>query len=125
LSLVASDKLRQNNSFTRLKAAAPVDPEGGSDTIYSVRKNDSEPFPEGPDPSARTLRVVVSATQFDWLAKQCGFLAIPKEQLVVDAMEEWMCRNREASIPADPSGMVRRALDEFMNRHRDEFLSME
>lgn len=90
-----------------------------------MRKNDSEPVPEQPDQSGHTVRVVVSATQFDWLAKQCEFLGIPKEQLVVDAMEEWFCRNREAVIPADLSWTVQRALDEFMNRHREEFLPVE
>jgi hypothetical protein len=90
-----------------------------------VGKNDSEPLPERPDQSGRTLRVVVSATQYDWLAKQCEFMGIPKEQLVVDAMEEWLCRNREVIIPADLSRSVQKALDEFMDRHRDEFLPAE
>jgi hypothetical protein len=87
-----------------------------------VRKNDSESVPEQPDQSGRTLRVVVSATQYDWLGKQCAFMGIPKEQLVVDAMEEWLCRNREVVIPVDLSRTVQRALNEFMDRHRDEFL---
>ena len=87
--------------------------------------NDSAPFPEQPDQSGRTLRVVVSAIQFDWLARQCEFMGIPKEQLVVDAMEEWISRNREAVIAADLSGTVQTALDEFINRHRDEFLPAE
>jgi hypothetical protein len=90
-----------------------------------VGKNDSEPLPERPDQSGRTLRVVVSATQYDWLAKQCEFMGIPKEQLVVDAMEEWLCRNREVIFPADLSRSVQKALDEFMDRHRDEFLPAE
>ena len=87
--------------------------------------NESAPFPEQPDQSGHTLRVVVSAIQFDWLAKQCEFMRIPKEQLVVDAMEEWISRNREAVIAADLSGTVQTALDEFINRHRDEFLPAE
>ena len=68
---------------------------------------------------------MVSAIQFDWLARQCEFMGIPKEQLVVDAMEEWISRNREAVIAADLSGTVQTALDEFINRHRDEFLPAE
>ena len=90
-----------------------------------MRKNDSEPIPEQPDQSGRTLRVVVSPMQFDWLAKQCQFMRIPIEQLVVDAMEEWLCRNREVAIPADLAGTVQRALEEFMSRHGDEFLPVE
>ena len=87
--------------------------------------NDSAPFSEQPNQSGRTLRVVVSAIQFDWLAKQCEFMRIPKEQLVVEAMEEWISRNREAVIAGDLSGTVQTALDEFINRHRDEFLPAE
>ena len=52
-------------------------------------------------------------------------MRIPKEQLVVDAMEEWVSRNREAVIASDLSGTVQTALDEFINRHRDEFLPAE
>jgi hypothetical protein len=90
-----------------------------------VWNNEAEPIPEQPDQSGHTLRVVVSATQFDWLTKQCEFMGIPREQLVVDAMEEWICRNREVVISADLSPTVQRALDEFMNRHHDEFLPAE
>jgi hypothetical protein len=90
-----------------------------------VWNNDSEPVPEQPDQSGRTLRVVVSATQFEWLGKQCEFMGIPKEQLVVDAMEEWISRNREVVTSADLSRTVQRALDEFINRHREEFLPAE
>jgi hypothetical protein len=103
----------------------PVNPLCGRGAIYPVRENDSEPVPEQPDESGHTRRVSVSATQFDWLAKQCAFMRIPKEQLVVDAMEEWVCRNRDAVISDDLSRTAQRALDEFMNRHRDEFLSAE
>jgi hypothetical protein len=61
--------------------------------------------------------------QFEWLTKQCEFLRITKEQLVVDAVEEWLCRNRVVLLPLDPSATIRAALDQFMQRHRDEFLS--
>jgi hypothetical protein len=90
-----------------------------------VRKNESEPAPEQPDQFGHTLRVVVSPTQFDWLAKQCDFMGIAKEQLVVDAMEEWVSRNGEAVVYPDLSRAVQIALDDFMNRHRDEFLLAE
>lgn len=90
-----------------------------------VWNNEAEPIPDQPDQSGQTLRVVVSATQFDWLTKQCEFMGIPREQLVVDAMEEWICRNREVVTSGDLSPTVQRALDEFMNRHHDEFLPAE
>ena len=46
-----------------------------------------------------------------------------KQQLVADALEEWICRNEIMKLPVDPSAMVERALNEFIYRHRDEFLS--
>ena len=50
-------------------------------------------------------------------------LGISKQRLVADAMEEWFCRNHTLALPRDPSPTVQRALDEFMRRHRDKFLS--
>jgi hypothetical protein len=38
-------------------------------------------------------------------------------------MEEWVCRNRLVILPLDPSATIQAALDQFMRRHRDEFLS--
>jgi hypothetical protein len=38
-------------------------------------------------------------------------------------MEEWVWRNHTIEILRDPSATAQRALDEFMERHRDEFLS--
>jgi hypothetical protein len=61
--------------------------------------------------------------QFEWLTKQSEFLGISKQQLVVDAVEEWVCRNRSAFFPSDPSLTAQTALEDFMRRHRDEFLS--
>jgi hypothetical protein len=69
------------------------------------------------------VRIVISSLQFEWLTKQCRFLGISKQQLVVDAVEEWVCRNPTVAASYDPSETAQRALDEFMCRHRDEFLS--
>ena len=88
-----------------------------------MRKKESRPSPEEPDQSAGSLEIVVSSLQFEWLTKQCEFLGITKQQLVVDAMEEWVCRNRLVILPLDPSATIQAALDQFMRRHRDEFLS--
>ncbi|MBV8140856.1 MAG: hypothetical protein JO279_08685 [Verrucomicrobia bacterium] len=67
---------------------------------------------------------MISSFQFEWLTKQCEFLGITKQQLVSAAMEEWFSRNHTSILSRDPSLTVQRALDEFMWRHRDEFLSL-
>ena len=42
---------------------------------------------------------------------------------MANVLEEWICRNGGLTKPRlDPSVMVRWALDEFMQRHHDEFL---
>jgi hypothetical protein len=87
-----------------------------------VQKKESEPEPEEPDGSPGSFQIVVSSAQFEWLTKQSEFMGITKQQLVVGAVEEWICRNGFAASPYDPSITAQTALDEFLFRHRDEFL---
>jgi hypothetical protein len=90
--------------------------------IKHVQEENTGWSPEEPDQSAE-MHIVLSAEQFQWLTKQCEFLAVPKQDFIADVLEEWICRNRALSLPGiAPSAMVRWALDEFMQRHRDEFL---
>jgi hypothetical protein len=89
-----------------------------------VRKNESRPSSEEPDHPAGSLRIVVSSLQFEWLTKQCEFLGITKQQLVAGVMDEWFCRNPVDILPVDPSATIQAALDQFMQQHRDEFLSV-
>ena len=65
---------------------------------------------------------MLSPVQFQWLTKQCEFLGVTKQELIADVLEEWIGRNRVLSPRIAPSAMVRWALDEFMQRHQDEFL---
>jgi hypothetical protein len=90
-----------------------------------VRKKDSGPPPEEPDQSAESFRIEVSSMQFEWLTKQCEFLGISKQQLVSQILDEWIWRNRGVTFTTDLSGTVKRALDEFMQRHGAEFLSVD
>ena len=103
--------------------ATDVRPIHRSGAISSVRNKETGPSPEEPDQSLGSLRIVVSSLHFEWLTTQCSFLGITKQQLVADALEEWICRNETMKLPVDPSDMVQRALNEFIYRHRDEFLS--
>jgi hypothetical protein len=81
-----------------------------------------ESAPEGPDRPASVFRVTIPAHQLQWLLKQADFLDIPIEQLVADALDESLFRIELSDLPPDPSPIVQRALDQFMRRHRDEFL---
>jgi hypothetical protein len=87
-----------------------------------VRENYSGPSPEEPDQSDGAMQIMVSSWQFDWLTKQCEFLAISKQQLVIAIMEEWLSRHAAVPTVGDPSATVQKALDEFIRRHQDEFL---
>jgi hypothetical protein len=81
-----------------------------------------EQSPGDPDPFSDSVEVLLSAEQFEWLTKQCEFLRIPKQQLVGDAMEEWLSRYQVRVMPRDVSATVRVALDEFIRRHGEEFI---
>jgi hypothetical protein len=88
-----------------------------------VQGQESESSPEEPDQAGGSLCIVLNSLQFEWLTRQCEFLGISKQKLISDVLQEWICRNRAVNVTRDPSGTVQRALDEFMQRHRDEFLS--
>jgi hypothetical protein len=99
-----------------------LNPSRRSAANLCVRNKEMGSSPEEPDQSPDSVQIVVSSQQFKWLTKQCDFLGITKQQLIADALEEWLCRNRTATIVPDPSAVMRRALDEFIQRHREEFL---
>jgi hypothetical protein len=84
--------------------------------------NGEEWSPEDPHGGGQSLEILVSALQFQWLNRQCDFLSITKQQLVADALEEWLCRNHPFAVFQNPSAAIRSAIDEFMRRHAAEFL---
>ena len=99
-----------------------MNPDRYSVAIKCVRQENNERSPDESDQFAE-VQIVVSPVHFQWLTKQCEFLGITKQELIADILEEWICRNRALSLPRiEPSAMVRWALDEFMQRHRDEFM---
>jgi hypothetical protein len=88
-----------------------------------VRKEDSG---RSPEEANHFVQVVVSPLQFQWLARQSEFLRIDKEDLVTASLEEWIWRNRKIPVaPADLPALIWLALDEFMERHRTEFLPVD
>jgi hypothetical protein len=111
-------------SHRRLEVVeSSLNPNCRSAAIWYVRNEEWQPSsPEEPDRSGGELRIVITSLQYEWLTKQCHYLGITKQQLVSNAFEEWICRNRTVVLPRDPSAMVRKALEEFIRRHQDEFL---
>ena len=100
-----------------------MNPDGSSVASRGVRKDKPERWPEEPDQSAE-VQIVVSPAQYHWLTRQSEFLGLTKQEMIADILEEWVGRNR--CLPRiDPSTMVGWALDDFMRRHRDEFLAAE
>jgi hypothetical protein len=88
-----------------------------------VRKKEFGSSPEEPEQSGGAMRIEITSQQFQWLTKQCQFLGISKQQLVADAVEEWVLRHRTTELVRDPSATAQKALAEFMWKHRAEFLS--
>jgi hypothetical protein len=89
---------------------------------FLVQKNGEEWLPEESDGGNQSVEILVSSLQFRWLSRQCEFLRITKQQLVAEALEEWLCRNHPFAVIQNPSAAVRSAIDEFMRRHGAEFL---
>jgi hypothetical protein len=88
-----------------------------------VRKENSGGSPEE---AHHFVQVVVSPLQFEWLTRQSEFLRLAKEELVAACLEEWIWRNGKIPVTlADLPAVTSLALDEFMQRHRTEFLPVD
>ena len=91
-----------------------------------MRKENSGQSPEDANRSDNFVQLVVSPLQFQWLTRQSEFLRVAKGELVTASLEEWIWRNRKTPFtPADLPAVTWLALDEFMQRHRTEFLPVD
>ncbi len=90
--------------------------------IFCVKTNGEDWSPEDPEGRGQPLEILVSSIQFQWLTRQSDYLGVSKQQLVSEALEEWLCRNHPLAVIQDPAVAVRSAIDEFMRRHEAEFL---
>ena len=69
---------------------------------------------------------MLSSCQVRWLNKQCDKLKSKKSKVLTEAFDEWLVRHSDQIIQAGNLGdLVSAALDEFINRHRAEFLPVE
>jgi len=95
---------------------------------YLMSRNEEiAPFSgSGPDEIAPSIQAKLLSYQVRWLSKQCDKLKSKKGKVLTEAFDEWLVRYSDQIIQAGNLGdLVSAALDEFINRHRDEFLPVE
>lgn len=95
---------------------------------YLMSRNEgSAPFSgSGPDDIALLVRARLSSYQVRWLNTQCDKLKRQKGMVLTEIFDEWLVRHSDVVIQAGNFGdIVSVALDEFINRHRDEFLPVD
>jgi hypothetical protein len=80
----------------------------------------------GVDQIPPLIQANLSTYQVRWLTKQCGESKSEKRKVVAKAFDEWLVRHSGQIIEAGNLGdLVSVGLDEFINRHRDEFLPVD
>jgi len=73
--------------------------------------------------STLPFQILVTEQHFKWLSVQCEEMGVTKEELVFNALREWICRCSQPKVPSVGfSWLVFVALEDFIRRHRSEFL---
>jgi len=96
--------------------------------LYLMSRNaESIPFSGGGvDEIAPSIQAKLSSYQVRWLNRQCDELKYKKGKVVAKVFDEWLVRHSDQIIQAENfDDLVSAALDEFINRHRDEFLPVD
>jgi len=79
-----------------------------------------------PDEIALLVQAKLSSYQVRWLNTQCDKLKREKGKVLTEIFDEWLVRHSDDVIQAGNLGdIVSVALEEFINRHRDEFLPVD
>jgi hypothetical protein len=91
------------------------------------RNEESAPFSgSGPDELAPPIQAKLSSYQIRWLNTQCDKLKREKGKVLTEILDEWLVCHSDQIVQAGNLGnLVGAALDEFINRHRDEFLPVD
>jgi hypothetical protein len=80
----------------------------------------------GADQIPPSIQAKLSTYQVRWLNKQCGASKSKKRKVLAKAFDEWLVRHSGQIIESGNLGdLVSVGLDEFINRHRDEFLPVD
>ena len=73
--------------------------------------------------STLLFQILVTEQHFRWLSIQCEEMGVTKEELVFNALREWIDRTNREKVPSVGfSWLVFIALEDFIRRHHDEFL---
>ena len=69
------------------------------------------------------VRFELTDPEVYWLKKQSGFCSDEVVEILTAALEEWLLRNTERCVTQETvTAILREALDEFIARHKAEFL---
>ena len=69
------------------------------------------------------VRFELNGPEVYWLKTQSGFCSDAVVELLKAAFEEWLLRNTERCVTQETvTAILREALDEFIARHKAEFL---
>jgi hypothetical protein len=82
-------------------------------------------FPPEPDPDALDIleRAPFDSYQARWLVTQSRRLKVNKSVIIWEALQEWLLRYPNLEFPpGTPLDVILKALEDFIARHRGEFL---
>jgi hypothetical protein len=69
------------------------------------------------------VRFELTSTEMKWLEKQSGFCREAMVEILTGALQEWIARNPDIFITQETiTAILHEALDEFISRHKVEFL---
>jgi len=69
------------------------------------------------------VRIELTWAEIYWLEKQSGFCSDSVVEILSSALQEWLPRNPGRCVTRETvTAVLREALDEFITRHKAEFL---
>lgn len=69
------------------------------------------------------VRFELTGPEVYWLKKQSGFCSDGVAEILTAALQEWLPRNTDRCVTRETATVIlREALDEFIARHKAEFL---
>jgi hypothetical protein len=69
------------------------------------------------------FQILVTEEHFAWLSAQCEEMDVPKEDLILNALREWVNQPGREKVPdVGFSWLVFVALEDFIRRHHSKFL---
>ena len=73
-----------------------------------------------------SFQILVKPEHFAWLSKQCEVLGTSKQELIANALQEWLPHHGQRTLlQLNDSSVIEMALADFMRRHRCEFIPVD